>query len=528
MVAVSKKPKYPKKAEFTAKWWVSWLKNTPQELQKDIKKIGKIDHVITSCLVAKDLVDKKLWLDALKKFRDSLVLAIKACDKHRDYEARTLLQQLLLIHKKDTTAAKKLTDVNNVVPVKQKIKRGVVIWKRNLADEVEKVYEPRLMRPKKFDISLELNGDLLDLFEKEKDYATPQFMVEDAQKACAATVKIVANYLKSFDTMCAKSKIDPKKASKAVQKAIVSDFEKLQKKIEKIPNLRWKKFVASKQQWKKYKVVSTVKLGMGSFSMVASGVGIGANVAGMIIAPASIVGAVPGLMVSITSLLTSSSKTIQELISIGKSAEKVQKSLLKNVKLLKMVYFKEKKSVVASQEIGRTILNTLLTVPIKKGISACDSDYKLLDNKVAGLTVKGRKLSIEFEKLRVQVEKLAKSMKKIKGKKASEVLGKVKVLRVKSTKAFEVAAEMNARVKKLEGSMSKIKPMLNELKKKNTTFAKKFDKYFPILVDTATALLGFGAGTPDLLEGGLKSLNVGISLASDLIWILDEHLVEEI
>ena len=362
-----------------------------------------------------------------------------------------------------------------------------------------------------YEVKLKLNDDILDVLEAEGDYATPQFMVEDAQDLCKVTVEKIVKAGKQVDSIVKSNPAVAAKFYDKFEKFVKAAVQSLGKDVAKIPALRWKKFVARKKQYKDYKIQAGCDVAIGTLQLAAGGVAIAGAVgtAGAAL-PLAIVGTVRGV--------ASLAQTCHDL---ARSAGGVQKGLLKDLNSLKKSYLtvndKAKKSMGA-QEVAKSTLAGLISAhpPFLASIPKCDKNFDLWSNKVAGLEVEGRKLSKETMKLLSQVDALEKQLRTAKSKAASKTLDKVRKLRTNVTKTFDHAANINGKVKKADAVMPKIEQLLKLLKNKNSDFAKIFDKVFPAVVNLALAGSGAGVGFEGA-KSALETANTAVGLSKDIL-----------
>jgi len=505
-----------------AKWW-------SRNKAKTLGKTG-VGAALKEYEVALDLLDEQRQLKALNALTPFVTKAYKKCHKIHHAETREALGRLRVLSlKRSNEVKRKLQRGVGAVPP-QKHGKKVVIWRRDIAEEVMKVYKaPYLKEFKGYNVELELNDDILDVLDKEKDHATPAFMVEDAQKECKATVASIVKLFNRLDVLREEYK-DPSKLIAKCKKEVEAEIRTLARRVEKIPQKRWDKFTARKVQYKKYRVQCGCKVVLSGCSLALSGLSVTGGVASLF-APGGQAVAISSLVLSIGGALKSISSSIQLADSLGKEAESVQKSLRKDLDKLKASYLKvnnEAKKGIGGKEVFKTTLNTLLTVSIAPTIPNCDRDFKLWSNKVAGLEVSGRKLSKQFIVLLKDVDTLENKMRRVKGKEVGKVLDKVRKLRKHVSKAFDKAADMNARVNKADDAMPKVEALLKALKAKNPNYARIFDTIFPPAVDLVTALVGASLDFVGAAGKPLEVVNTAIVLADDIGMIVAEKLVDEV
>ena len=90
------KNRYPKKAELRGKWWAEFLKQVPRPLKKTLGKTG-LGNALTEYEIARDQLGTGRMSAALKDIHKKLPKAAKACFDAQDYDAKSLMQQYLLM-----------------------------------------------------------------------------------------------------------------------------------------------------------------------------------------------------------------------------------------------------------------------------------------------------------------------------------------------------------------------------------------------------------------------------------------------
>ncbi|MCZ6837547.1 MAG: hypothetical protein O7G85_17360 [Planctomycetota bacterium] len=489
--------------ELNQKWW-------SKNKAKTLKKTG-LGDALKSYEVAIDLMDDPRALKSLSDVKKKVAGAFGLCKKKEKFYSDTiaaLKKYPGIIQKEETRLAKKIKELTKgggaAAPPKQKVGKDVVIWKRDIASEVKKIFSPDWLKDWKGTIvQLKLNDDILDVLEKEEDYATPAFMVEDAQDACKKTVTAIAKIAANIHKKGSGHDTFPKLAKQ--------EIKSLEAEIKKIPQARWNKFVARKKQYKDYKIKSGFDVALGTLGTIGSGLAIAAAVptGGATLA----LGIVGGIR-SVTALT-------QTCYDLAIEAEKVEKGLKKDLEDLKKSYLKvdgEAKKSAGAKEVAKSTMSSLLNAypPFVASLPKCDKNYTLWDNKAAGLEVNGRKLTKAFIQLFKKVDAFEKEMKTAKSKEAGKLLDKVKKLRVQLTKSFDKAATMNGRVKTADKNMPAIKKLLDALKDKNADYAKIFDKVFPVVVNLALAGANAGIGFTDA-KTAMDTASTALGLGNDLL-----------
>jgi len=490
-----------------SKWW-------SKNKAKTLSKTG-LGAALKTYEVAIDQLDEAKAIKALGDVKKKIAIGVTACKKRSSFYSETLAALTKygpIISKEETRLKKRLQELKAAAaPPKQKVGKDVVIWKRDVSELVKKQFKPDWLVPwKGAEVKLKLNDDILDVLEKEDDLATPQFMVEDAQDACKSTVAEIVKKAKEID-----KKGD---GHDKFPKFVATELSKLETKIKKIPAARWRKFVARKAQYKAYRINAGFDVALGTLGVLGSGAAIAAAVP---TGGASLALGIVGGVRAITSL----AETCRDL---SLKAEKVEKALLKDLEALKASYLKVDGAAKKSQgakEVAKSTLSALLNAhpPFIASIPKCVKNYELWDDKVAGLEVNGKAFSKAFVQLFKKVDAFEKSMKSADPKKAGKILDKLKKLRVSLTKAFDKAADMNARTKKADKNMPAIKKLLDELKDKNANYAKIFEKVFPVVVNLTLAGANAGVGFSEA-KTALDTANASLGLANDLLGEVNNQL----
>lgn len=500
--------------ELSQKWW---SKNKATTLSKT-----GLGAALTRYEVAVD--DKFNFDKQLKELKGVNALVKKAvgkCNKKLHAETLAALGKYPDIIKKKAKElqAKKDADdkkkaAGGSAPLKQKVGKGVTIWKRDITQEVKKKYKgPVLKKFSGYAVALTLNDDILDVLEDEGDYATPAFMVEDAQKLCKATVDNIAKKAQIVENWLKTHPADEKKFAKQFEKIVKDEVLLLGKKVEKIPELRWKKFVAKKQQYKDYVLKAKIDVAIGTLQLAGGVLAVaGAAPTGGASLALAIVGTVRGF--------TALAKSFRDL---SKDTEATHDGLMDDLQDLKKSYLTGKndhvkaKKTMGAKEMAKTGLNSFVGAQLVNSIPGCESQFDLWGNKVAGLTVKGVGLSKLTVKLLDQVTALEKSLQKTaKTKDARDTLKKVRKLRGLVSKKFDAAAGVNARVKKADEMLPKVKGLLKLLKSNNPDYAKAFEKVFPVVVNVGLAVAGGGLGFKEA-KTAVDLASTATGLTSDIV-----------
>lgn len=506
------------KPELSQKWW-------SKNKAKTLKKTG-LGAALKDYEVAVELGDNKRMLNSLSAVKKKLAVAFGACDRKRHAESLEALKKYPgIIQKKETAIKKSIKEAAakaaKAVPAapKQKIGKKIVIWQRDVAEEVKKKYKPQfLAKFTGFVVKLRLNDDILDVLEAEGDYVTPQFMIEDAQDLCAASVEKIIKEGKRVESVSKSNPAATGKITAAFKVFVVMEVKDLGKEVAKIPALRWNKFVARKKQYKTYKIQAGFDVAIGTLQLAGGGLAIaGAAATGGASLALAIVGTVRGV-----------ASLAQVCHDLAQKTEKVQKDLNKDLNKLQVSYLTLNNKAMKSmgvKEIGKSTLAALVSAhpPFMASIPKCQKNFDLWSDKVAGLAVKGRDLSKQTLKLLGQIDALEKQLRTDKSKAASKTLDKLRKLRPKITNTFDKAATVNGRVKKADVALPKVAALLKILKSSNPDYAKIFDRVFPAVVNLAFAGAGAGVGFSEA-KSALDTANTALGLSNDILSELKTQL----
>lgn len=510
------------KPELSARWWTRNKAGT-------LGKTG-LGAALKEYEVAEDLMDYARMLKALRGVEKSVKIATGKCNRSLHAETLQALKKYpsVIAMKKAQTMKKNAAEKEQAAPPKQKVGKKVVIWSRDVSKEIHKVCPAAAPSGFKANVELRLNDDILDILEKERGHDVAAFMVEDAQKACAATVASIVKTYKDCAKLVARDPRNVDDAMKKYEKAVTKELDELPKRLVRIPAARWAKFVARKKQYRKYQVITAFKLPINGLSVVGSGLGVIGGAVGVATGAGLPLG-ITGITLGVVGSLKSVSTLVQQACDLAVKAERVQKKLQTDLKALKKGYIDAagKANRVGGKEALKTVGNYLLTGPFIRSVSTCKSDFDLWSNKVAGLAITGRKLSKAFIDLMHKLDKLEQALKKAPSKEAGELLDKVRKMRKSLTRAFDAAADMNGRVRKADDALPKIEAMLKELQGKNPNYAKIFDRVFPVVMNVGFAVVNFGVGMAGM-SGALDGVNTSLGLANDILMEVEQEMEKHV
>jgi hypothetical protein len=374
----------------------------------------------------------------------------------------------------------------------------VVIWKVDLADELKKSYKSKVLpNLKGYGVELTLDDDILDILEKEKDRVTPQRMIEDAQGDCANTVDSLAAKLKALDKDCdGQPRPRVEELCKDFDTELTKQTSDLGKRVAKIPDARWNKWVATRKQYKDYKTDAGFKVTIGILGAIGSGCAIAA--------------AVPTGGASLALGIVGACRTGADLVKLGvdlwQKMETVQNSVMANLKKMKVSYEK----AAGGRVMLATAINALIGTDIKKSVPVVEKDVELWSNKLAGVDVNGHKLGSLAMKTLSDIDKLEKLCN------SKDVSAKIDKLRPKLDDLLKKTEAENARVTSGEKNIKDAEKLLEELKQKVPNYAVVFDNYFPIVVGLGLAGANAGVGFKEA-KSALETANTAIGLANDLL-----------
>ncbi len=498
--------------ELNYKWW---KKNKAVTM-----KASGLGKALTAFEAAEDQMDWDKALKALSEVKKKVVVAIGCCDKKRHAETIAALKKYpAIIQKKEVElkARKKAADdrAKTSAPApRQKVAKDVVIWKRDIGVEALKKYKARNIKQLKgYELQLKLNGDLLDVLEAEGDLVTPAQMAEDAEKLGQKIIADVVTLLKKFDAAYdkAKDKSETAKIDALLQAQLKTTIARYKPVYEKIPLARWKKFAARKKQYKDYKVKTGFDISIGVVSTVGGLVGVAGSVA---TGGASLVLGIVGLVRGVAAL----AKQIQDA---AREAEKVEKVLEGDLATLQKRYQdaqgKANKKTQVASEMGGTTLKAILgaDAPFLATLPKCQSNLKLWDNKVAGLSVNGRKLSAQIVKGLDACDKLEKLLRNSKDAKVRRILDKLRKARASLDKALNGCSKMMKRVSDAEANMPKLKRVLDALSAQNPKYVEIFDRALPAVVNLTLAGANAGVGFSDA-KNLADTVNTSLGLFNDI------------
>ncbi|EDY17402.1 hypothetical protein CfE428DRAFT_5088 [Chthoniobacter flavus Ellin428] len=389
----------------------------------------------------------------------------------------------------------------------------VTIWKRDLAEEMKKGYKSKTIPDiKGYILELILNDEILDALEKENDYVTPQRMVEDAQELCEKTVAALNAKLKDLDAKVAgKPKLVVEKAVEEFKKLLEKEARDLGNALKKVPAARWAKFIATKKQYKSYKIDCGFKLTLGTLGAVGSGLAIAAAVptGGATLALGIVGGVRSGLSL------------VKLCGDLWMEMETVQKSVGISLGILEKLY--KKRAGVVATETSSTVINSVFGAEFVPNVGKVEKDVKLWKNKLAGVDINGHKLGAQAMKVLQDIDKLQAVLKKSASKKAGEIMTKIPKLQKELHKLLEKTTAMNGRVAPSEKAIKATEAVLEELQKKIPNLQKAFNTLFPIVTSLALAGANAGVGFKEA-QNAMDNASTALGLANDLLGTLNDAI----
>lgn len=268
--------------------------------------------------------------------------------------------------------------------------------------------------------------------------------------------------------------------------------------MKQIPKARWAAFTKKKTQYKAYKATAAK-------SMAKEVVGISISAVGV----ASSGGA--SLALGIVAVVRAVAKLSKEIHDLAKDAETIEKNIERDLKALTARYVVKKKETLGRNEVAGSLLKGILKVdaPFVKTLSKCNSNYKRWENKAAGMSVEGRKLSASIMKAITACGKLEKQLKNAETKDARKILDQLRKGRASLDTSLNSCSTMMKRVADAEKKMATLKKLLDVLNGQNPKYAEIFDKVFPKVLDAA--LLGASAGVNlENVTATMKSIEKGL------------------
>ncbi len=515
--------------QLSAKWWT---KNKARTLGKT-----GLAEALRNYQISLEQDDTKAMLTALDKVKKTVDAAIKQCKPKTHAETLQALKKFdkVIADARKEHSQKQKKAPQQPQPAPQQFGQEVVIWKRDLGERVVVQLQsdgkkPAWLTLKGFEIAQKIDGQLLIEMRKEKDYITPQQIADDSEKLANQIAKRVKVRILEIDSLAQQDpkNADPKKMKKAVEKLIKAEMVRSEPQFKAIIRDRWNGFAKQRKQYSRYKIRSAV-------TIVTGVVGVAIGVGGLALGIAATAGAVPsmggtlplaipGLAIGAAATLRSSIGLAKNIKDLGTSADKIAKSLKGHLETLIARYDNAKKTQIAA-ETGMSSLKAILgtDVPFMSSIPKCNDQFKLLEQKIAGLNVECRKLTKKIVDGLDKVDKLADAIKRLKDKKAKAAYKRLVQARRVLNRALDKCSDLGGKMTRGEKAIKHLRPFLDELNSKDTKFNKVFDKIAPRVTSIALALgsagFGFGdaGGVAEFVEAGAGLvLDMGFE-AGDLI-----------
>lgn len=501
------------KPKFTKKWWDD---NKPVTL---VAKTG-VGKALVQYGMAREKFDDDKILEALDAIEVGLKKATKESNKvlHADFRKAMVLmtatveEERVEIKARKVEAAKadmietvKKDDKGKAEAVKQSVGKSVVVWEQDVAKLVkDKVKDVDWITDMKgWKLSLTLNEDILDVLEKEEDYTTPAFMVQDAQEIGDETADAIVKWIDGIQKASVGQNMEKiNKLRDSLKGVATKEMEKAAVRLEKVPAERWAKFASKHAQYRKYQIKTGANIAIGVL-----------GTAGLIAGIAASQGA--GLVIGIVGLARTVSTLVNTCYRAMQDADKVGDALAKSLAILTKQYTSAAKQ--AAKEIAGTTLKSILSVdaPFIETLPKCQTMFKDWDDKVAGVTIAGREASKAITGLLKacnQAEEIFKNASKAEAKSAFAKLSKA---REALDKALNQISDLMAKVSKFEKNAPGLKKTLDALQSDNPPFANIFEKVMPVLVSIGIAAGGAGVSFSEAANV-LAYSNTAIGLFNDL------------
>jgi hypothetical protein len=497
--------------QFSEKWWKA---ARPAVMFTD----PGLDKKLKDFEVAEDRFDYDKMLNALAEIRGMAKICMDKCKPAIHAETIEALKKYPnLIVQKENDVRKKQAEYKQRMAQKaaqqappQQFGSPVVIWKRDIAAEVRKQYAAKWLDFKGAVVQLKLDDKILDVLEEEGDYATPAYMVDDANDLCKKTVDEIVRKARSAEPAMAKGKKGEEVAAEMAKevKTLVTD---LGTQVAKIPQARWDKFVAQKKQYEDYKIKCAYDITVGTLSVLGGAV--------------AIAGAVPtggaSLALAIVSAARTSAKAFRTGVNLWREAETVQNGLGADIEKLKHAYHdavEKAQKIYGVREIGGSMLKGILSTeqPFFATVAKCQDGYKLWDNKVSHLAVNNREAAKNALDLLKQVGELEKKMAAAKSPEAGKILDAVRKLRAQVNEGLENASTLGARISSAEKAMPPLKEALADLAKAVPEKVETFTKWFPTIANLALSGANAGVGLK-IAKDAADRWNAALGLADDIL-----------
>ncbi|GAB2488068.1 hypothetical protein [Jatrophihabitans fulvus] len=487
-------------AQLTKTWWE---KNRPD----GVSKTGIGDALRKfEIAVAKD--DDTQVLKSISELRDKVAATLKSTDKGKHPKTVTTLKEYDTLLDKQEELAKGRIARAKAAPTgapAQQVGKDVTVWGIDLGVEATKVVDPAWLGDfKGFTMSLTLNDDILTVLEKAKDVVTPAFMVEDAQKVGAEAVAQVVTKIKQLDSKASQlSAADLAKARDILRNQVVDVLKFAEPQLKAIPKARWERFVARNQQYKDYKIKSGVKVTVGVLT-----------VAGSAAAIAGSQGA--ALPLAIVSMVRGCTAIVKTCYDLALDADKVGKDLKADIETLQKRYQDASRTQQGAIEAGASVLKGILgtDAPFVATLPKARANYELWDNKVAGVTVNGRKAGKAIKMTLAKCDELEAKLKTVPDKKAKDVYKQLVAARAKVNDALDGVADLMGKVRRFEEAGPQLEQALAELESDNPKWAVVFDKLFPTAVSLALAAASAGEGFK-AAQSLLETVNAAVGLTQE-------------
>lgn len=499
--------------EMNAAWW---KKKKPTELldKKVIAAMKVFGDGLKDWEMAVDSMDVGKRTQAISDLKRALAGLLVAFKANKGYDDEMIVMKkyssFFTYEEGQTKEMAERAAKSTSAPAKQKIGSSVVIWSRDISAEVNKKFKADWFKNfSGYKLAMTLNDDILDVFEEEDDAVTPAFIAQDAEELAQTLIDSLVNDLKSIESGSkGKKPADVDKLREAFGPLAEKKIKAIESKMKTIPKERWDKFVKQKQQYKDYQIKAGLNVTIGVLGVVGSAVGIvGSGGA--------------GLVLGIVTLVRASAALMKQIYDLALEAERVEKNLKADLELLTGHYFRVdgtvKKKHLVGEEMGLTVVKAALGIdaPFVASISKCKSNIALWENKVAGITVEGRKLYKAVSGGLAQCTKLEGMISGAEKKEARAIFDKMVRARKELSLALDKCSTMNARVDKAEKNFESLNALMKALEGATPKYVEIFDKVLPAVVNLTLSGASGGVGI-DGAKSSLEVFNSALGMFNDV------------
>lgn len=321
-----------------------------------------------------------------------------------------------------------------------------------------------------------------------KNVLLVQLMVAEAQKIEDNVVEAIVDTVKIIDKKTKGKTLEEIDKERQTLKSMVNNVVKAQQGVIKnLPDQIIAKDKALKEQYKKYKINAGVQITLGVLNVAVSTAG-------------AVFSSGATLAVSIVGIVRGIAAITKQTYDLALEAETVAKDLKTDLETL-IERYKDPK-FQGAKETGISALKAALGTdpPFIASLPKCNNNYKLLDNKVAGLYTQASKLGTEIPKAMDKIEKLTKELNNIKSEVSKKALKSVEKLEANLNVMLTNCSDLMKRVTTTQDNMKNFKKALDDLNSSNPKYAEIFDKVFPVIANLAIAGAAGGLGIQNVSE----------------------------